>query len=618
MSLTSGQSYVCPLNRLLFGTVLFITLTLLLSLASSLRAEVLSPTGPPDDQCYTQVFWDQKYKPLRQDPNACPLMGNCDIASVRDTWIPDSTYPITTLKMYFHVFRNDDGSNPAASVQDVADAVDALNEHYLPLRIQFEYDMRFISSTQFRNLTSNSEFNQMKNQYAIAPDSQLNVYVASVNVGGSVFSFGTFPWDPDALTNTGGIVMNQTQFAPYNFKTLTHEVGHNLGLWHTHHGVSEVSQCGSCYEYAGSPADDRGDFCSDTDPTPTNYGCGGPGGNDPCNFEPWGPTNPENHMGYGACRTEFSPQQWGRMQCWTNDVLTSWMINVKIIADTVFGPAPLTVNFVGETPKSVVTWDWNFGDGGTADIANPVHTYNEGGLYDVYVSIEAVDGTYATQRNNFIAVYADTLIAPQESGVVGNQVRVDIYANNRLPLKQIVIPFSYAGPLDLHFDSASTVGLRTEYVDNFGAVASDPNNKRAAYNLLVSASGNQPDIAPDTGAVMSLYFTIPFGAPDTVNPIEFISFNGYSPTFTADAGIYLPELTAGSISLCKGGDVDGNGIGPNIADLTYLTDYLFSGGPPPPVMGNADVNGSGVPPNVADLTYLVEFLFGTGPAPVCN
>jgi hypothetical protein len=63
------------------------------------------------------------------------------------------------------------------------------------------------------------------------------------------------------------------------------------------------------------------------------------------------------------------------------------------------------------------------------------------------------------------------------------------------------------------------------------------------------------------------------------------------------------------------GDANYDFAGPNIADLTYLVDYLFRGGPPPPCPEEGDANGDGAGPNVADLTYLVDFLFRVGPAP---
>ena len=67
---------------------------------------------------------------------------------------------------------------------------------------------------------------------------------------------------------------------------------------------------------------------------------------------------------------------------------------------------------------------------------------------------------------------------------------------------------------------------------------------------------------------------------------------------------------------CTGirGDVDYSGS-IDVADLTYLVDYLFSGGSAPPCPDQADVNGSGGI-DVADLTYLVDYLFAGGPEPV--
>ena len=68
------------------------------------------------------------------------------------------------------------------------------------------------------------------------------------------------------------------------------------------------------------------------------------------------------------------------------------------------------------------------------------------------------------------------------------------------------------------------------------------------------------------------------------------------------------------------GDVNSDG-GINIADLTFLTAYLFGGGiEPVPMLCVGDLNGDSSV-NIADLTYIVAYLFGGGPEPVsdcCN
>ena len=64
------------------------------------------------------------------------------------------------------------------------------------------------------------------------------------------------------------------------------------------------------------------------------------------------------------------------------------------------------------------------------------------------------------------------------------------------------------------------------------------------------------------------------------------------------------------------GDVNYDLGGPNVADLTYLVDYLFRGGPAPLCPEEGNVNGDlNEDINVADLTYLVDFLFRGGPPP---
>ena len=573
------------------------------------------PSNPP---CYTQIFYDRKRAKSGADFAACPPEGPCDDPSVRDSWVPSPTDPPIVVNLFFQVFCNDDGSNPAATTANVDTVVAALNRNYDPWRIQFVYTMRFVNSTQYRTITSDPQFDGMKNQYAVRPDSQCNIYVVSVNVGGQVFSYATFPWDPDALTKFGGIVMNRTQFPPYDSNVLTHEMGHCLGLWHTHHGVDEVTQCGECYESPGASGRNyTGDLCSDTDPTPTNYGCSGPGGSDPCSGQPWGPTDPQNYMGYGPeyCLTEFTTQQGGRMQCWTDQILTSWLNNVRFGADTVLGPSPLNVSFTAETAKNVLNWNWDFGDGDSAHVQNPSHVYSQPGVYDVRVSIDASDGTFDTFKRNYIYVYADTVIGQRVAGNVGSQVRLDVYAHNYLPLSYIQIPFSWGGPLGLAYDSASTVGLRSDYLPYKQLKNLDPFNQRAVFALK---SLESPELPPDTGAIVSLYFTIPADAPNDSNTILIDTWGSNPVEFITAAGMYTPEFASGQIKIdnCLPGDIDNNGSGPDIADLSYLVNYLFRKGPPPAIMEVANCNGEGGI-DISDLTAFINFSFKAGPALVC-
>lgn len=255
--------------------------------------------------------------------------GDCDDPQVRDTWIPGPEDPFLTIRLYFQIFCDDSGNDCATTETILAQQVADLNDVYSQMRIQFVYDYRFVNDSQYRH---NPNATNMKNEYAVDPDEQCNVYVTDYGGG----SFGTFPWDDVRLplSNQGGVVLTESHVhpTPYHDNVLAHELGHNLGLWHTHHGVSEVPQCGECWEYAdGRDADITGDLCSDTRPTPINYSCGDPGGTDPCCGVAWGETPYHNYMGYSTlngspCWTEFTPHQWGRIRCWSNEILSSWMI----------------------------------------------------------------------------------------------------------------------------------------------------------------------------------------------------------------------------------------------------------------------------------------------------
>ncbi|MCP3981571.1 MAG: hypothetical protein GY716_19910 [bacterium] len=292
--------------------------------------------------CQTQQKWETKAQAQQQaggfQGGTCNTQGVCDDPSVRDSFIPDENTPFLTLRMRIVVFAEDGGGNPASTQEEVDQQIQALNADLAQARISFVATTEFVNSTEFRYFDGGEEFS-MKQAHAVDPESQLNVFVT----GTTGYSVGTFPWDSDSLTFLGGIIMGINHWQP-DGSVFAHEVGHCIGLWHTHHGVSEVAQCSGCYESPMDPdADFNGDFCSDTAPTPTNYNCGDPGGNDPCSGTPWAPTDFDNIMGYAPdhCITELSLQQRGRAQCWFNNELTGWLIDQGSGALNFTYPEPL-------------------------------------------------------------------------------------------------------------------------------------------------------------------------------------------------------------------------------------------------------------------------------------
>ncbi|MBI5154063.1 DVUA0089 family protein [Candidatus Poribacteria bacterium] len=298
--------------------------------------------------CQTEERFSKTQQAQFSSARACATMGTCDVPSTRDANIPSGSTPVKVIRIIYNVFRNTDGTS-AAATQAACDAQTAqLNSDYAASRIGFVSTVQFINNTTYRQF-ADSEETAMKNAYATSPATQLNVYV--VNISAGYLGVGTFAWEADSTSAQGGLTVDDNWFGAGQ-KTMTHEVGHCLGLWHTHHGVSEVTTCSGCWERAdGLNGDTTGDFAADTAPTPVNYNCAGPGGSDSCSSTAWGATDPQNYMGYAddACYSEFSPQQAGRMHCWINAKLSGWLSGSATPTPTATAtPSPSPTPVVGD------------------------------------------------------------------------------------------------------------------------------------------------------------------------------------------------------------------------------------------------------------------------------
>jgi len=565
--------------------------------------------------CNTQVSYEQNAadKDFTFDPALpCPSQGSCDNPATRDLYLPEQYDPIIWIRLKFNVFRLDDGSSPAATQAEVDVAVDRLQADYLPHKLQFIYETEFINSTQYR-FFEDAEESGMKFNFSDSPSTKLNIYIVDIN--SFYIGVGTFPWDSRALNYLGGIIIDDS-YIGYNYTTLSHEVGHCIGLWHTFHGVDEVTECGGCYEEPeGSYGDTRGDFCADTDPTPTNFTCSPPGGPDPCSGRGWGDTDVQNYMGYSSdvCQTEFSYQQAGRIQCWIMDVLFSWtdtdvdndgILNVDDNCPTVANMGQEdsdadTVGNVCDNCESTPNRDQFDGDAdGLGDACDDCTDSDDDGYGDPGYVLNTCpddncpDDANPSQTDTDNDTYGD---ACDNCPLVSNIYQYDadgdgtgdpceaegVYIQCCLDLNDAY----YQEPYTYQFWAVGGVEPYT-WAKGIG---------QFPYGLTINNSTGVLSGTP--GWKDSYYFEVivtdQAGAKDTVAVSMFID----------DAP--PPEWVCGDADASLEIDID---------DVVYLISYIFSGGPAPiPVeSGDADCSG-GV--DIDDVVYTISYIFSGGAAP---
>ncbi|MBC8319612.1 MAG: PKD domain-containing protein [Bacteroidetes bacterium] len=124
------------------------------------------------------------------------------------------------------------------------------------------------------------------------------------------------------------------------------------------------------------------------------------------------------------------------------------------------------VNFYDHSIINPVTWYWQFGDGETSDIRNPLHDYKESGIYNVTLIVNNSYGSDTLVKDNFITI--DRPIAPTTSsgsGCVNSSVLLSASGDGEL--------FWYESPVSNNiindgenFNTPELTETTTYYVEN--------------------------------------------------------------------------------------------------------------------------------------------------------
>jgi subtilisin family serine protease len=284
------------------------------------------------------------------------------------------------------------------------------------------------------------------------------------------------------------------------------------------------------------------------------------------------------------------------------------------------GFSPLTVDFVDQSPETPTSWKWKFGDGDSADIQNPSHTYTEAGFKTVSLSVDVPKGNATKILKNLVMVLADTIGVDSVMARPGHQAVIPIYLDNKYRAKSIMFPFVLKGSTGLGVDSFSVVGCRTSYFQDVVwqdyAPYYDPDNKKYTIRLRsdLPADGGSNYLAPGTGLMIYLYITDSATASgNRLITIDTVTLNSHSLKISSITADYVPIFKPGKlwISYARGdATLDGR---IDLLDILVLISYKYKGGPPvDPYTGDANADSK---IDLLDILYLIGYKYKGGPPP---
>ncbi|KAJ7621850.1 metalloprotease [Mycena rosella] len=234
--------------------------------------------------------------------------------------IANSAVNVRLRPVYFHVVSQDSTPN-GGNVPDsqIASQITTLNNDYAGnITWVLAGTTRTVNSDWFNNAgPSSSQQTAMKTALRQGGRADLNVYTVGFTSGSGagLLGYSTYPISYSSAPKDDGIVILFSSLpggstTGYNLgRTLTHESGHWLGLYHTFQApMTNILHQGGC---VSSGSTQSGDYVADT-PSEASAASGCPTGRDTCTGTSFPGADPiHNFMDYStdACMTQFTVGQ---------------------------------------------------------------------------------------------------------------------------------------------------------------------------------------------------------------------------------------------------------------------------------------------------------------------
>ena len=223
-----------------------------------------------------------------------------------------------------------------------------------------------------------------------------------------------------------------------------------------------------------------------------------------------------------------------------NELILS-AVPVPFTASPTNGLVPLGVTFTDTSTQAGITnWSWNFGDGGTTNLAtnSVVYIYNTPGVYGVTEIVSSLGGSSTNTRANYITVLSPPPVASFTAS-----------------------PTNGPAPLAVTFADSST-GTITNRFWNFGDGATARTNATSLMHTYNSAGAFN----------VSLTVFGPFGT-DTLSRSSFVTAaNIVRPVITSGVTVSNAPLQVGNLIVVVAGNTNAFSVGatdPGSNPLTY-------------------------------------------------